>query len=112
MDSKTGFWVRRPGDDDRAGDIDPNRLISGVTPICLGHTKLLLISPEIPVQGVQGGSRVIPCQLEFALQRGCQIFFQVEEQEISGWGALERKTKTDSILGSQRRWKWGVVKIA
>jgi len=83
MDSKTGFWVRRPGDDDRAGDVDPNRLISGVTPFVWDTRNLLLISPEIPAQVPKEDRESFLASLSYALQRGCQIFFQVEEQEIS-----------------------------
>ncbi len=83
MDSKTGFWVRRPGDDDRAGDVDPTRLISGITPFVWDTRNLLLISPEIPAQVEKEERGSFLASLSYALQRGCQIFFQVEEQEIS-----------------------------
>jgi hypothetical protein len=83
MDTKTGFWVRRPGDDDRAGDVDPNRLISGVTPFVWDTRNLLLISPETPAQTPKEDRESFLASLSYALQRGCQIFFQVEEQEIS-----------------------------
>jgi len=83
MDTKTGFWVRRPGDDDRPGEIDPNRLISGVTPFVWDTRNLLLISPEIPAQVPKDDRESFIASLSYALQRGCQIFFQVEEQEIS-----------------------------
>ena len=83
MDSKTGFWVRRPGDDDRAGEVDPTRLISGITPFVWDTRNLLLISPEIPAQVEKEERESFLASLSYSLQRGCQIFFQVEEQEIS-----------------------------
>jgi ATP-dependent helicase YprA (DUF1998 family) len=83
MDSKTGFWVRRPGDDDKTGEIDNNRLISGITPFVWDTRNLLLISPEIPAQNTGEDRESFLASLSYAIQRGCQIFFQVEEQEIS-----------------------------
>ena len=83
MDTKTGFWVRRPGDEDRAGDVDPDRLLSGVTPFVWDTRNLLLISPEIPMQIPKEDRESFLASFSYALQRGCQIFFQVEEQEIS-----------------------------
>jgi superfamily II DNA/RNA helicase/very-short-patch-repair endonuclease len=83
MDSKTGFWVRRPGDDDRAGEIDPDRLVSGITPFVWDTRNLLLISPEVPAEISKDDREPFLASLSYALQRGCQVFFQVEEQEIS-----------------------------
>jgi hypothetical protein len=83
MDGKTGFWVRRPGDDDRTGEIDPTRLVTGITPFVWDTRNLLLISPEIPGQVAKEDRESFLASLSYAVQRGCQVFFQVEEQEIS-----------------------------
>lgn len=83
MDSKTGFWAKRPGDDYMTGEVDPDRLISGVTPFVWDTRNLLLISPEVPAHIAKEDGESFLASLSFALQRGCQVLFQVEEQEIS-----------------------------
>jgi very-short-patch-repair endonuclease len=62
---------------------DPNRIIAGVTPFVWDTRNLLLVSPEIPAQVPKEDRESFLASLSYALQRGCQIFFQVEEQEIS-----------------------------
>lgn len=83
MDGKTGFWVRRPGDDDRAGDIDAARLVSGVLPYVWDTRNLLLLKAAIPIEVADDDKESFLGSLSYAVQRGCQILFQVEEQEIA-----------------------------
>jgi superfamily II DNA/RNA helicase len=82
MDSKTGFWVRRPGDDDREGDIDAARLISGVLPFVRDTRNILLVRPSIASVAKEDTEASL-ASLSYALQRGSQLLFQVEEQELS-----------------------------
>lgn len=47
MDGKTGFWVRRPGDDDREGDIDEARVIRRVLAFVRDTRNVLLVRPSL-----------------------------------------------------------------
>jgi len=83
LDRRTGFWAKRPGDDDRAPDVETNDLLGNVRPFVWDTRNLLLLKPT--PQGV-GGARPgenFLASLGYALQRAVQILFQVEEQEIA-----------------------------
>jgi len=82
MDSKTGFWVRRPGDEDRKGDIDAARLINGVLPFVRDTRNILLVRPSLAAVAKEDAERFL-ASLCYALQRGSQLLFQVEERELS-----------------------------
>jgi len=82
MDSKTGFWIRRPGDDDREGDIDTARLINGVLPFVRDTRNILLVRPSL-ASVAKEDTEAFLASLSYALQRGSQLLFQVEEQELS-----------------------------
>ena len=76
LDARTGFWAQRPGEDDRAGDVESNQLIPGVLPFVHDTRNLLLLRPE-------QNTEEFLASLSYALQRGIQVWFQVEEQEIA-----------------------------
>lgn len=82
MDSKTGFWVRRRGDEDREGDIDAARLINGVLPFVRDTRNILLVRPSLHSVAEEDTDAFL-ASLSYALQRGSQLLFQVEEQELS-----------------------------
>jgi hypothetical protein len=80
LDSKTGFWAKRPGDDDLTGDVEAARLITGVLPFVRDTRNVLLVKP---IFAGSTPSEPFLASLAFALQRGMQILFQIEEQEIA-----------------------------
>jgi hypothetical protein len=84
LDKKTGYWARRPDDDDSAPDVESNDLLPGVRPFVWDTRNLLLLQP---IAGNEGGKpaedEAFLVSLAYALQRGIQMMFQVEEQEIA-----------------------------
>ena len=80
LDSKTGFWAKRPGDGDLTGDVEAARLITGVPPFVRDTRNILLLRPFSPRSIC---SEDFLASVAFALQRGMQILFQIEEQEIA-----------------------------
>jgi ATP-dependent helicase YprA (DUF1998 family) len=82
IDSKSGYWSRKPGEGDRDGDIDEAQMISGVIPFVRDTRNILLVKPSlIPV--AKEGTEAFLASLSYALQRGSQLLFQVEEQEVA-----------------------------
>lgn len=81
IDSKTGFWSRKPGEDGRNGDIDEARMISGVIPFVRDTRNILLVKPSLVGVAKEDGEAFLT-SLSYALQRGCQFLFQLEEQEV------------------------------
>src|SRR5260370_6120116 len=82
LDTKTGYWVRRSEDYDIPGDIEAEPLLSGVLPCVRDTRNILLVKPLGPeAQGDK--AEAFLASLGFALQRGIQVLFQVEEQEIA-----------------------------
>jgi very-short-patch-repair endonuclease len=82
MDGRTGFWVRRAGDDDREGDIDEARVIRGVLPFVRDTRNVLLVRPSLDSVAKEDTDAFL-ASLSYALQRASQLLFQVEEQELS-----------------------------
>ncbi len=87
LDMKTGYWARRPGDDDQAPDIETRELKTGVRPYVRDTRNLLLVRPIVNGPA----SEELLVSLAYALDRGIQILFQVEQQEI----AVERIGEAD-----------------
>jgi ATP-dependent helicase YprA (DUF1998 family) len=86
LDKKTGYWARRPDDDDHAPDVESNDLLPGVRPLVRDTRNLLLLQPVAEDKEGTGDARVDEAflvSLAYALQRGIQMMFQVEEQEIA-----------------------------
>lgn len=94
LDTKTGYWAKRSGDDDRAGDIDETRMLSGVLPFVRDTRNILLIRPGADIGAAKEGREAFLASLSFAFQRGMQIYFQVEEQEIAVNRIGERDTRS------------------
>lgn len=84
LDKKTGYWARRPDDDDHAPDVESNDLLPGVRPF-VRDTRNLLLLQSVAKGRVEKGkvSESFLVSLAYALQRGIQMMFQVEEQEIA-----------------------------
>lgn len=78
LDLKRGVWAKRPGDEaDTAIDLTPERLLSGVRVLVRDTRNILLIRVMQPADDATLAS------LQFALQRGIEAVFQVEEQELA-----------------------------
>lgn len=87
LDTKNGYWARRPDDDDHAPDATGNELRTGVRPFVRDTRNLLLIRP------VSDDLKITDhflTSLGYSLQRGMQLLFQVEQQEI----ALDKSAST------------------
>lgn len=82
LDTKTGFWARRNRDDDIQGDIEAARLLAGVLPFVRDTRNVLLVKPLVATPEGEG-SEAFLSSLGYALQRGIQVQFQIEEQEIA-----------------------------
>lgn len=86
LDMKTGFWARRPNDDDHAPDVESHNLLPGVRPFVRDTRNLLLLQPTENNRNAEGQAKVnegFLVSLAYALQRGIQVLFQVEEQEVA-----------------------------
>jgi ATP-dependent helicase YprA (DUF1998 family) len=84
LDKKTGYWARRPDDDDSAPGVDSNDLLPGVRPFVWDTRNLLLLQPVAGNQDSKPAEdEAFLVSLAYALQRGIQMMFQVEEQEIA-----------------------------
>ena len=84
LDKKTGYWARRSDDDDHAPDVESNDLLPGVRPFVRDTRNLLFLQP-VAAERVENGetSESFLVSLAYAFQRGIQMVFQVEEQEIA-----------------------------
>ncbi|HEX2914075.1 MAG TPA: helicase-related protein, partial [Chloroflexia bacterium] len=77
LDKKKGIWAKRPNDDaDNAIDADSSELISGVRLLVRDTRNILLLQPD------QTEDEDLLASLQYALQRGIEAVFQVEEQEL------------------------------
>jgi hypothetical protein len=81
LDGQTGGWARKPDADDDNGNRDPGlRLpLTGVKPFVTDRRNLLLLR----VTGLPTTNPTILKSLAYALQRGIQFTFQVEEHEVA-----------------------------
>lgn len=80
LDTRSGYWARRPDDDDQAPDASGRELRTGVRPFVRDTRNVLLVRPvgdDIKV------TDQFLATLGYALQRGMQLLFQVEQQEIA-----------------------------
>jgi very-short-patch-repair endonuclease len=80
LDTKTGYWARRPDDDDHAPDAAGNDLRTGVRPFVRDTRNVLLIRPVSDEFKI---TDQFLTSLGYSLQRGMQLLFQVEQQEIA-----------------------------
>ncbi|HEV2492306.1 MAG TPA: DEAD/DEAH box helicase [Terriglobia bacterium] len=108
LDRKSGYWARRPGDDDRAPDLETNDILSGVRPFVWDTRNLLLVKPtDQDVKNARSGEDFL-ASLGYALQRAMQILFQVEEQEVAveriGEGPEERLLFWEAAEGGTGIW--------
>ena len=106
LDMKTGYWARRPDDDDRAPDATGNDLLTGVRPYVRDTRNLLLAGPV--GDDLKTTDRFL-LTLGYALQRGMQLLFQVEQQEIAmeliGEGENRRLLYWEAAEGGNGIWQ-------
>ncbi|MFI5107573.1 MAG: Zn-binding domain-containing protein [Terriglobales bacterium] len=106
LDTKTGYWARRPDDDDKAPDATGNHLRTGVRPFVRDTRNVLLIRPV--ADGIKVSDEFL-ATLGYALQRGMQLLFQVEQQEIAveriGEGENRRLLFWEAAEGGNGIWQ-------
>jgi hypothetical protein len=119
IDARTGRWQRR--DTDVLSSPDESKLndaVTGVKPFVKDSRNILLIKPLTP----EKPTREFLTSLQYALKRGIQFVYQVEEQEISAeligrgenwriilWEAAEGGTGISEFLAND---KDAVAKVA
>lgn len=83
LDTQQGFWEHSPDDrDDRHDDAPPlNSTISGVRIVVRDTRNVLLVKPSDAV-GQQPDALETLISLQYAIQRGIEQVFQLEEQEL------------------------------
>jgi hypothetical protein len=74
-----GYWSKKPGEDGPR-DIEAGKILPGVQPFVRDTRNLLLVRPAVTDLSKK---EEFLASVSFALQRGMQILFQVEEQEIA-----------------------------
>lgn len=79
LDVNSGYWAKKPGEEGPK-DIEGNQVITGVQPFVRDTRNLLLVQPTVSDPSKK---EEFLASVSFALQRGMQILFQVEEQEIA-----------------------------
>jgi hypothetical protein len=80
LDKNTGYWSKKPGEEGPQ-DVEGSQLMTGVQPFVRDTRNLLLMKPAFPA-AVEDKEAFL-ASVSFALQRGMQMLFQVEEQEIA-----------------------------
>jgi ATP-dependent helicase YprA (DUF1998 family) len=109
LDKKTGYWARRPDDDDHAPGVESHELLPGVRPFVRDTRNLLLLQPLAgDNEGKSEARETFLPSLAYALQRGIQMMFQVEEQEVAveliGKGPEERILFWEAAEGGTGVW--------
>ncbi len=105
IDPETGQWRRKEEDDDEAPD-DPTRgkPLSGIRPYVRDTRNILLLH----VTETPGDERFLTT-LAYALQRGIQLVYQVEEQEVAveliGEGDEQRLLLWEAAEGGTGVWE-------
>jgi hypothetical protein len=106
LDLRDGYWARRPDDDDRAPDATGTNLLTGVRPFVRDTRNLLLVRPV--TDDLTRTDRFL-FTLGYALQRGMQLLFQVEQQEIAmeliGEGENRRLLFWEAAEGGNGIWQ-------
>jgi hypothetical protein len=106
LDLKTGYWARRPDDDDRAPDASGSDLRTGIRPFVRDTRNLLLVRPV--AEDLKITDQFL-ATLGCALQRGMQLLFQIEQQEIAmeqiGEGENRRLLYWEAAEGGNGIWQ-------
>lgn len=106
IDQETGQWRKKEDDDDNTPD-DPTRAkpLSGVRPYVLDTRNILLLR----MPRARGDRDRFLITLAYALQRGIQLVYQVEEQEVAveviGMGEQQRLLLWEAAEGGTGVWE-------
>ncbi len=106
IDLETGQWRKKEDDDDHAPD-DPTRgkPLSGVRPYVQDTRNILLLR----MPQARGDRDQFLITLAYALQRGIQLVYQVEEQEVAveliGQGEQQRLLLWEAAEGGTGVWE-------
>jgi ATP-dependent helicase YprA (DUF1998 family) len=110
LDTKTGYWARRPDEDGQGADMEINQVQTGIRPFVYDTRNVLLLqaTPRKESGERAAADEAFLANLSFALQRGIQVLFQVEEQEVAveriGEGAEERILFWEAAEGGTGVW--------
>lgn len=80
LEATTGYWAKKPGEEGPQ-DIESTQLITGVQPFVHDTRNLLLL--QMDASPYKDRAEDFLASISYALQRGMQMLFQVEEQEIA-----------------------------
>jgi hypothetical protein len=80
LETTTGYWAQKPGEEGPK-DIESNQVITGVQPFVHDTRNLLLFKADTAPFRDRGEDFL--ASISYAMQRGMQVLFQVEEQEIA-----------------------------
>jgi ATP-dependent helicase YprA (DUF1998 family) len=80
LETSSGYWSKKPGEEGPQ-DIEGPKIVTGVHPFVRDTRNVLLLKPAVP-KGADEKEDFL-ASISFALQRGMQVLFQVEEQEIA-----------------------------
>lgn len=105
LEAETGFWAKRPDEEGDEPPTEGRQVLTGIRPFVWDTRNLLLLRP---VQENGELSEGFLASLGYALQRGIQVLFQVEEQEIAveriGEGDQERLLFWEAAEGGTGVW--------
>lgn len=80
LETTTGYWAKKPGEEGPQ-DIESAQVITGVQPFVHDTRNLFLLKAD--TSSFKERSEDFLASISYALQRGMQVLFQLEEQEIS-----------------------------
>lgn len=80
LETTTGYWAKKPGEEGPQ-DIESTQLITGVQPFVHDTRNLFLFKAD--TSPFKERSEDFLASISYALQRGMQVLFQLEEQEIA-----------------------------
>lgn len=107
IDPDSGWWAKKENDEVEGQDPEdpggtPSR--SNIKPFVTDNRNILLLRPEVP----QASDEAFLKTLAYALQRGIQVVYQVEEREVEveliGRGANERLMLWEAAEGGTGVW--------
>ncbi|MBI2940104.1 MAG: DEAD/DEAH box helicase [Chloroflexi bacterium] len=107
LDQETGRW-RKPDDDEIGDDLSDSAArqpLTGIKPYVTDSRNVLLLRPMAP----GSTSPFFATSLAYALQRGIQFVYQIEEQEVAveliGQGAEQRLLLWEAAEGGTGVWE-------
>lgn len=80
LETGTGYWAKKPGEEGPQ-DIESSQVMTGVQPFVHDTRNLFLLKAD--TSEFRDRSEDFLASISYALQRGMQVLFQLEEQEIA-----------------------------